>query len=1028
MSTIHYAVQIATNASAADTDEGLYQDGSDYYFRWITGRPDYDGVTVVPTGDNDGDIWKEGILLSEKQFSPTVQIIDVTIQGNYGTLSGFSFTRKNSGKFWNYLNTNSIYLINQTVKFFVIIDDVFYQRWQGVIIETPYDETSFKFICEDDFKTVHKTLPPAVISNTTFPKLNTKADGEAIPVCFGNINRAKLISVYENKTGLILYFDTTYEIGSGRRNVRIASLKNYSQGSKIIQLNTGLLPYSAGELAGNYIRVAIGGTNESLKITDNSEVQSSGGNTYINIYVDKWFDSPPQTENATDNGTTSLHIWYLEILTLKSTQIISNQEINSFELGVNGNIARLYFWDKDQDDYISAVESIDRTSKTNIGNVGYPGIEILNKGVNLDGEVREMLTIKPEFISCSYSNALGSFVSSTLITGGNDNPDLHDRDISSSYNHICKKNLGEGSLQAIYEFEMIIPEQLLNTVYENVYIVMDQDLLFEDDTDSISINYAFSAIDFADRETASIKNYDVYYFGRDSNLEAGITKEWNLIPKIYYNEVADDDTFNEKKIYIDIQEFIENNKAFQAFKKLKLTVTATVARAVNPEKQFTYTFREITFVAVKKISLTNQDAFTKIKGEEVSAVLTDNVYRGFQHILETYDGVASGNIDYDNLASKRAFWKIGRQVTDRKNSFEYLKELAEQTFTGIHTTIDGKKRITAFRDNTTSVATHDESKIIKGSLRRLTNTSISDIFNEFKIKFDYNPANDTFNRSLFITNVEQASFPSRFVSIGTDGTTHSGDLTAYWFFIYPDGLSQCMLTFSPAPSWATVDDYISFDAGGGIYFAFGRVVAIDGNDLMIEFENDAGIANAANGSSGTVYEHSKGVAKWQSEFVGGINDYATAANWWDVCHESYLRNRVVKSFEAECKWFPDNENFVEGSGGSGNAAYYYLQQLVEWTTRQKEKISYALPINSTNLALELLDHITFEDDIYTNAGNRVGWITKIKLNPANDLLEVEAILEPEDIIETGGLIIETGDAPDTITESGSETDTITEGA
>ena len=60
-------------------------------------------------------------------------------------------------------------------------------------------------------------------------------------------------------------------------------------------------------------------------------------------------------------------------------------------------------------------------------------------------------------------------------------------------------------------------------------------------------------------------------------------------------------------------------------------------------------------------------------------------------------------------------------------------------------------------------------------------------------------------------------------------------------------------------------------------------------------------------------------------------------------------------------------------------------------------MSYALPINSANISLELLDVVTFNDAIYTKGADRTGWIVSIEVDAPNDQVKIRVMLQPLEI-------------------------------
>jgi hypothetical protein len=414
--------------------------------------------------------------------------------------------------------------------------------------------------------------------------------------------------------------------------------------------------------------------------------------------------------------------------------------------------------------------------------------------------------------------------------------------------------------------------------------------------------------------------------------------------------------------------------------------------------------------------------------------LTDDVYHAIRHMLTTQDKLSWGNdVDAGNLKTQREFWKIGRQVEKQNKSSKYLKELVKQSFIGMFPTRKGLRGFSAWRAFASGdeVATHDESKILH--VLEYTETEISKVYNDFTINYDHNPERKKFNKSLFITKTDDPGdkgFPSATESakpeLDITRSDFSSMLVTYngseWFI-------KAEFTNNPYP-WAKVGEYIRYDDGAGNTIYQAEIIGVWAGAKMVtcKFINTFGIAKGTY-SGGTFKSMGSSVLAWTT-YVGGISDYTTAKAWWTICHLSYERTQVVNPLPkslGDCYWFPDNNDFEAGSGGMGDAAVYYLQNLVEWTTRKKFMVQYELPITAANIQLEILDPIIFNDQKYTNDVDRFGWITNIKIIPAETKIEITAILEPFDI-ETDDLIIETGSAPDTITEAGDNADTITEGA
>jgi hypothetical protein len=324
--------------------------------------------------------------------------------------------------------------------------------------------------------------------------------------------------------------------------------------------------------------------------------------------------------------------------------------------------------------------------------------------------------------------------------------------------------------------------------------------------------------------------------------------------------------------------------------------------------------KEIGFWSVKSIATLDQDIYAGVKGETVAndgTTETNNVYGAFKHILEDYDLISAASIDYSNLPTTRIDWPVSRQMTEKKNSFDYLKELAEQSLVCIFPTRKGVRKLMAWRDNTTNVVNFTQANILRDSIASWTKTELLNMFNKFTLQYQYNIATKKFERSLQITNVSAASFP-----LISDET------------------------------WKT--------------------------------------------------------------YVSGLNpnSYQEAKSVWLICHDAYtksLQESLAPDNMSKLYWYVDSGDMASVN----DSAYKLLINLVEWSTRQKETVTFKIPLNATTLTYELLDYIHFSDDIFTNSVSRPGWITAIEADPNNSTITLSCTLEPIELYDDT-VIIERG--------------------
>ena len=204
---IYTAIAIDTKVTGiSDTTIGLTTDG---FIRLITERPGYDGDPTYPQWEdltNNTDEWFEGILLNKSIATKPQRNINILQTGSYGTVSDFSFNMDNSSKVWDKLFTYDIWLLNKEVEVYIVIDDVFYNAWAGVIKNDPYNEEKFNVQATSNYRTIHKNLPQSSITETMFPLAKQETIGDPIPVIVGDMNYAKMYNINSEETREIIGF------------------------------------------------------------------------------------------------------------------------------------------------------------------------------------------------------------------------------------------------------------------------------------------------------------------------------------------------------------------------------------------------------------------------------------------------------------------------------------------------------------------------------------------------------------------------------------------------------------------------------------------------------------------------------------------------------------------------------------------------------------------------------------------------------------------------------------------------------
>lgn len=1045
--TIHYAVQIDLSADTSDTDTdiGLYSG----YFRWVTDRPDYDGVTVVPTGDNDGNIWKKGMFIDRKKIGSAIRMINIISSGDYGTLSGFNFKIDNTAlnstgvgnSFSDEILANDYFLINRQTKLYVIIDDVFYTTWTGIVTRTNHNELTFDIICEDNFKTIHKPLPPNTVTKRQFPNLASKDEGKIIPVCFGLVDNAKLVN--------ISVIDKTININNWLgRTYRTAPIFDYNSGTKTVTIFTGNLFFETNVLADKYLKHIGDGDDQVLRIISNTEsVQHSltydEGQTLVlykcDIVLENTLTETP-IEYPPDSDVFGS---WVEIFDFNSVYLVSNDTIELFFKSDDKLLTKVNYWDTDLGEWVDISEIAEENSLLNIDSFGYPGIKVLSKVIDFDGNYFKISTITPENIEYiekqRNNNALVHTETTNDFVIGGDNENIRSN-TKTDYGDIITDvtNSSGGDLNGLfhYHFLMKFPNDLKIDSFNDVFCLADWDL--ESDR-----NHPDGSNAIYKRPQDAYKHIQDYIgvpaVLRTGGLTASTAVELRTIPGNHYNNgEANQTQFEDNKTNLSIVSWYDKPKIIRSYPNVEISMYNFVNTFPNgTTTEIKVRIYEICLGVERAINVTKEDVYTKVAGEVNFTESSDNIYIILRNILEIYDGIANADIDYNDLNANRYYWRAGRQLTERKNSKEYLQEIARQTFIGIYPTRKGLRALKAFRDDTDfSTVTHTTANgsIVVGSISKFEKSDINQVYNDFEIKYDWNPAGKRFEQSIYIhkaNDPDAMGFPGRFES--TDPTNDTNRTFATGTVnIRADGTSYITLTFGADPTWASKGLTCSIDdTSMGIgAIEFGTITRKTTTEIDIEFENTSNLADGATTTTTTVIEHATPLQFWK-EYVGGYTDYGRASTLWTACNNSYTRtgrlNPLPKQL-SECKWFIEESKFYDNSPGDNSTAHKYLDNLIEWTTRQKDIVEYKIPITSTNIALELLTPLTFNDQKYTGGSDRQGYITKIKINPGEDTISIEATLEPTDIDSvTDCFIQETGQSSTDIQESGSQPDDIQEG-
>jgi len=1041
--TLHYAVQldISDLTTDTDTDQGLYSG----VFRWVTERPEYDGATVIPTGDNEGNVWKEGIIIGREQLSPIDRIINVNRSGDYGSLSGANFAIDNSSDygaavvgFDDYLLTNDYEIINRQIKIYAVIDDVFYQIWGGIVSKTKYNEKVFEFICKDNFEEIHKPMPPNEIVLQKYPDADGDSVGKRIPIVFGDMLRTELINISGKSEPVNIGFNVSDLLAI---SITAATEYGIESNKPYLIIKTPLTSFGEDDFINNgvfYITVFVGDSQGVLITGNDASTSEDTTSSTTKIFLGSKLTETVDDFNDYNSWQSPIlkdATWFFSIYRFNAVYLISDQTLSAF-VQDSLNSLDLRRWNDDREVYDPIPELLDSFDNTESNIYEAPNMSLVNPDIDIEGEFNRLIPIFPKsikYVSSQWEHYPPSSKPAYTNPFETTEPEiLLDKDRDSYIN-----------------FNPSVDFEFLTMTYD---IDFPDGFIFEDMTELfMPFSIWIGTIGVPTGAPYFEWNYEIHDQFGQSVYSADINRYpddpfdssvfINGLPDDYYkqgNANGETSSFEDEieGTFLSDLFLLPNISNFkEALAHGKIRITFTIFSPGNVNDFVSVRLREIGFYGLQTINTIKDKMFIKTKGEETGGVETNNVYTAIKHIMEDYDGISSSSIEYDNLGSgTRDTWRVGRQVQNKKLSSVYLKELAAQSFVGIFPDRYGKRHTKSFLDDTSNQWTHadDNGTIIKGSISRFEKTPINELYNDFKIDYDWSPGLERFNQSIYITKTdgsEGTTFPTEYESSGTDTDyTAPAELTN---IIIDTGLAKGAATMVASPTWAVVGNKASFEDGSNNNFYYATITGIVSNKVRFQLATVGEIATGVY-TTGTLTHHSTAFRKW-TQFVGGISSYQTAKDYWEICYNSWLKTKTINKLPAElgeCKWFIDGSAFDgTGTGDDNSAAHKFLANLISWSTRQKYRAVYSIPITKLNAEIDLLDVIKFKDQKYTNGDFYTGYIEKIKVNPRTDTIDLESILIPADL-ETNppgiDLIIETGSAPDTYTESGSWPNSITE--
>ena len=407
----------------------------------------------------------------------------------------------------------------------------------------------------------------------------------------------------------------------------MSGLKSHTKATYKIEIYTPGMEFSADVFNGLYVH-GVAGTDESIKIIDSAETDTSMGSDlyFTELTLGRWFETEPDSTN--ELGTSPLSnesktIWYFEIIDFETAHIVSNGAINAFMEADSGAQVEIRYWDKDLERYEDISDMLNLSSLTDIDDTDYPGVKITSKLIDIEGNIIKLFIIKPTKITMPFEwYALPNFgsISNDLFPGDGDttadHPNLYDVDQNTDYTVEFNTNSG-GEFWVYGKFRLYIPD-IERYNFSNIMVAFDYSL--ENDSAASSVSWSadryYRAYDFMNRRTDVISNPDVDYLTPESDqFDPSEVRQFNEIPKIYYNETGVDRVYNNIADGLDISSFFSSADVGLAYPSISVRF-----QLIMDFSPFVVTvnmvMREITVIGEKFVNVINDDIYVKVRGEE----------------------------------------------------------------------------------------------------------------------------------------------------------------------------------------------------------------------------------------------------------------------------------------------------------------------------------------------------------------------------------------------------------------------------
>lgn len=1062
-SYIAEAVEIITDTGSGipttytNTALGLASDG---HFYLITGRFGLDGTKVV-TGPvaSFPDTWYEGVLSAD--FSAGIsRNADFSDVGCMETVSSFSFPIVNTAAFRATLKTNSVHLGKRRVKYYRVTSSdlvtfTFEQRWQGVIDDEPFDELTQSIQCVDNSKDIFKSLPRVPVTTSNFEGAPQESRDKMLPIVLGRVAHSPLVNVAKSGEKVTLNI-----IDSADH--KIAAVTHGSATSLLIRTSGIAFVANDTRLVGKYVSIVSGGSPQIIRIKSNEATYTTPADLVdiTELILDDRFDeTDPIVEWEQSQTGSGLNLRYAEVVDFKPVLVASAKPISEFKVNSAGRPG-LYTYKSDRNVFDDISEMNISTSTSDIETTGYPGYSILAKSADTDGSLFSYFNLYPTDITVV---SLTDWDTEDLPAVGTSAALLFDRLDNTAGYTLTGSTFGASVVfdvmlpgeDLLKQFDeiYILPDFVHNRVgggsstTEVTAGVQGKDIYGRIGAAVLESLFINQDVESADEEAFYLPKFYYGATGADATFYRD-KSQFNITELI--GDSKKSKAYTALRLTIAISHGLDPTS--YTLKLRQIGVIGRRAVGVTSESIYGTLIGEtfgtqwdgrktsssaiLTIVDGLEHLVRNHDTSDPVWATATAYVIGDTIrgtndtghifvctVAGTSHVSSeptwtdtagaTYaDGTVTWRelreipIDaasFDALSGSvsglRKDWFFGRALLDQKKSEEYYKEILSQAFLIGSVSPTGNLSVKAWREETTPAASFTSANIMQGTLGQMKLTPMGKVYNDFLIRYDWNPGAGKYNKQIFVTNVDKPAFPAATaVSLGAFSVS---------FTSFAVGFGRYVVIYSfttTLPHGRATGDYVRL-TGNTEDYNFSHEITVTGANAFLAAFLRTGEPDSEPSTSGLL-EYVDPDLEWK-QYVGGIESYDVAKALWDDCRASYVITKTVNRLPrdlGDCPWFIDpyakdaadryiwstdgTQSGLDLDVGDEHPAVFYLRNLVAWTTRQKEQIDFEVIDNSSHSALQIGSCVEFNDAKLTGGVALTGWIhEKTQIPRTNKLPE-----------------------------------------